>query len=139
MRALYRNILFCFAAAVISVSGSPAVDAASEGWKPWSPRPEIAPRFSVEATGGRHGGSALVIEGNNNPAAFGAWKKRVVGITGGRNYRFIAYYRLEGSEQKQRYVSARLEWLDAKGKSLRPPDFALESSNEGKWMKFEHV
>ena len=135
----YRRILFCFVAVLLTASGSPAVDAASEGWKPWSPRAEIAPRFSVEATGGRHGGTALVIEGNHNPAAFGAWKKRIVGITGGRNYRFIAYYRLDGSEQKQRYVSARLEWLDAKGKGLRPPDFALESSQEGKWTKFEHV
>src|SRR5687767_4677211 len=134
-----RNVLLCFATVLLSVSGSTAADAASEGWKPWSPRAEIAPRFSVEATGGRHGGTALVIEGNNNPAAFGAWKKRIGGITGGRNYRFLAYYRLEGVVQKHRHVSARLNWLDVKGKSLRPPDFALDAAKEGEWTRFEHV
>jgi predicted amidohydrolase len=125
------------------------VNGTPNGWTTWTPRAEIAPCFSVDATAGRNGRGALKIEGNNNPAAFGSWRHRVEEIGGGRVYRFVAYYRADGVEHERRCVSARLDWLDANGKQARPPDYALdvgkeESSrhaphDESRWTKVEHV
>src|SRR5947208_1730362 len=39
------------------------VNGAPEGWTTWSPRPEIAPKFSVDAAHGRDGVGALRIAG----------------------------------------------------------------------------
>jgi predicted amidohydrolase len=114
------------------------VDGAPEGWTMWSPRPEVAPRFSVDAADGRAGRGALRIEGDS-PAAVGAWRRRVEGIVGGHTYRFIAYYRVSGVAYERRCVSARLDWLDGNGKRARPPDYALDVGVEGAWTKIEHV
>jgi predicted amidohydrolase len=112
---------------------------APEGWTQWSPRPEIAPRFAVDADAGRSGRGSLRIEGNNNPAAFGAWRCGVGNIVAGRTYRFIAYYRTEGIEHAMRSVSARLEWRDERGNRARPPDYVPEASTDAGWTKIEHV
>ncbi len=113
-------------------------DGAPQGWTTWSPRDEIAPSFSVDPAVGRAGRGALRIEGSN-PAAFGAWRRRVENIAGGRAYRFVAHYRVQGVAQERRCVSARLEWLDENGKRTRPPDYALDAGRDGAWTKVEHV
>lgn len=110
-----------------------------EGWETWSPRPEIAPRFSVDAMGGRTGKGALKMEGRDDPAAFGAWRRRVDGIVGGRVYRFSACYRASGIPHERRSISARLVWLDGQDERARPPDYALDTGREGGWTKIEHV
>lgn len=110
-----------------------------EGWTQWSPRPEIAPRFAVDPAAGRSGRGSLRIEGNNNPAAFGAWRCAVDNIVAGRTYRFTAYYRTEGIDHEIRSVSARLDWLDEKGNRARPPDYVLEAGKDAGWTKIEHV
>jgi predicted amidohydrolase len=114
-------------------------DGLPEGWTTRTPRAEIAPRFSVDATAGRAGRGALKIDSHNNPAAFGSWQRRVAGVIGGRAYRFVAYYRAEGVEYERRCVSARLDWLDASGNQARPPDYALDVGKENGWTKVEHV
>lgn len=115
------------------------VNGIPEGWTKWTPRAEISPRFAVDATAGRNGRGALKMDGNNNPAAYGAWRHTVAGIVGGRVYRFTAYYRVEGVEHERRCVSARLDWLDEKGNRARPPDYALDVERVGEWRKVEHV
>lgn len=107
-------------------------------WTSWSPRPEIAPRFAVDTTGGRSGGEALRIA-CDTPAAFGAWRRRVEGITPGRAYRFTAYYRVADVPQAQRSVSARLDWRDAKGQWARPPDYVPETGRDGAWTRVEQT
>src|SRR5437660_1744968 len=54
-------------------------DRSAKGWATWSPRAEIAPKFAVNATGGRAGGGALSIA-CAKPAEFGAWRTVVSGI-----------------------------------------------------------
>ncbi|MCS6860204.1 MAG: hypothetical protein NZT92_07785, partial [Abditibacteriales bacterium] len=115
------------------------VDGAPEGWTTWTPRAEISPRFAVDAAAGRSGRGALKIDGNDNPAAYGAWRHTVAGIVGGRVYRFTAYYRVEGVQHERRCVSARLDWRDEKGNRARPPDYALDVDRVGAWRKVEHV
>lgn len=105
---------------------APAAPPAPDGWTAASPRSEIAPRFSVDPAGGRTGGPALRIEGGGNPAAFGSWTKTIAGIAGGRTYRFDAFCRMRGVDRPALALSARIEWLDDKGKRLRMPDQAFD-------------
>jgi predicted amidohydrolase len=114
-------------------SGAPA------GWERWAPRPEIAPQFSIAAASGRAGGGALCITAAGNPAAFGAWRRRVDGITPGRAYRFTAFYRVREVARPGRCVSARLDWLSERGERVRPPDYALDAGPEKGWTRVEHV
>jgi predicted amidohydrolase len=110
-----------------------------EGWTTWSPREEIAPRFSVDGGRGRAGQGTLRIEAGSNAAALGAWRRRVDGIAGGHTYRFAAYYRTRGVVHSGRSVFAQLGWLDAKGERLRLPDVAADMRTEGEWTRAECV
>lgn len=114
-------------------------DARAEGWSRWSPREEIAPRFSVDPHGGRGGGGALRLEGGGDAASFGAWRRRVEGVAPAHVYRLVAWYRAEGVPYERRSVSARLDWLDAKGERAQAPDYALDAGREGGWTRVEHV
>jgi predicted amidohydrolase len=111
---------------------------ASDGWTPWSPRDEIAPKYSVEAKGGPNGSGALKIE-TGSAAEFGAWRRRVEGLAGGRTYRFGTFYRADHVPHERRSIIARLEWLDAQGKAVRPPDYAIDARQEGVWTRIEHI
>jgi predicted amidohydrolase len=118
---------------------APAAGGLPEGWTTWSPRNAIAPRFALDPHGGRSGSGALKIEGSANPAAFGAWRRRVEGVAGGQVYRFTAYYRAAGVAHARRSIAARLDWLDAKGERAQPPDYALDTGREGDWTRVEQV
>ena len=109
------------------------VDGAPEGWSAWSPRAEIAPKFSVDPAGG----GSLKIEAQN-PAQYGAWRTTIRGIRAGQNYRFTARYSTRGIKNDKRSVSARLDWLDEKGNNARPSDFVLDSGREGNWAILAH-
>jgi predicted amidohydrolase len=111
---------------------------APEGWETWSPRPAIAPRFSVTRSSGRHGGAALEIQGSGNPGAYGAWQRRVDAIIGGSQYKFSAYYKSRNIAYERRCISARLEWLDASGKRVRPPEYLQDIGKEGEWTRVEY-
>ena len=117
----------------LSASGLP------EGWTTWSPRAEIAPRFSVDDSRGLQGRGALRIYGDRNAGAHGAWRHRVDGITAGRSYHLTACYQASGVPDERRMVSARLDWLDEKGRRARPPDFALDVGKRDGWVRIEHV
>ena len=109
------------------------------GWRTAAPRPEAAPVFSVDAKSGREGGAALRIETRSNPSAFGYWQTKITNVVGGRTYRFSAWYRAVGVPFERRCVSARLEWLDADGKGVRPPDYPLDNLQQGRWTRVEYV
>jgi predicted amidohydrolase len=117
----------------------PVADGAPAGWRTWSPRAEIAPRFSVDAAVGRSGGGSLRISGGGNPGAFGAWRARITGVVGGRTYRLSAWCRTEGVARPHHDATARLEWLDAAGVQLRLLDNALEDARDGEWTRLSHT
>ena len=116
-----------------------AASGATLGWAPFAPRAEIAPRCSVDAQGGRTGGGALKIEGGGNAAAFGGWRRVVQEVIGGRTYRFTGWYRAQDVAHERRCITARLEWLDAKGKSVRPPDYGVDVRRDGAWTRVEYL
>src|SRR5207249_6770407 len=72
-------------------------------WASWAPRAKIAPKFAMEATGGREGNGALRIEGGGDAAAWGSWRRKVDGIQGGRYYRFTAHVRANGVTNPQQH------------------------------------
>jgi predicted amidohydrolase len=110
------------------------------GWSTLSPRSEISPAFSFDSEVGHSHPGSLYIDCGENPAAFGAWVRRIENLSGGLTYRFSAYYRAENVSHEMRSVIPRLEWFDENGKSVRPPDFALmvENENEGDWTRVEY-
>ena len=108
------------------------------GWATWSPRAENAPEFTVDVKAGRTGRGALRIR-THAASDFGAWRTRVSGIQGGQTYRFTAWYRAKGVVHPRRAVIARLEWLDEKGKTVRPPEYAIDVGKEGNWTKVEYI
>lgn len=109
-----------------------------EGWETWTPRPALAPRFSVEARMGRTGQGALCIACGRS-AAFGGWKRRVEGIVGGRVYRFTAYCRARNVPHARHSIAARLDWFDSSGQKARPSDYVLDVGEEDGWTKVEAI
>lgn len=107
-------------------------------WAPWSPRAELSPRFTIEPRAGRAGGAALRIS-TRDGSDFGAWRTQVEGVTGGRTYRFSAWYRARNVMYPRRSVIARLEWLDEKGQPARPPDYALDVGCAGSWTQVQYL
>jgi predicted amidohydrolase len=128
--------LFVLAAAGVLHAATP-VAVSSSGWKPWSPRAEIAPKTFVDRVHHRTGGGALAISGNSNPAVFGGWEQRVDGIEAGKWYRLRAYYRTDGVPNEMIQVQARLEWLDAAGKRAGQPEYAWQTAPDGEWTRIE--
>ena len=86
----------------------------TNGWTACSPREEIRPLFSTEAAGGLEGQAALVIRADSREGLNGHWEKSLP-VTGGRGYRFQAFYRASRVAVPRRSVVVRLLWLDAKG------------------------
>jgi predicted amidohydrolase len=109
----------------------------TQGWKTQAARPEIAPRFGVDARGGRKGGGALFIATDNN-AALGSWQRTIQGIKAGQNYYFVSYYRTKNVRHERRSITARLEWQDGNGRQVSPPVFALDAGKDGVWTKVEY-
>lgn len=121
-----------------SPTGLRGGQASAGAWTAWSPRAELAPRFTVEPKAGREGGPALRIS-TREGSDFGAWRIRVQGVTGGRTYRFSAWYRARNVAYPRRSIIARLEWLDAQGQPARPPDYALDVARQGPWSKVQYI
>jgi predicted amidohydrolase len=84
------------------------------GWEGKSPREEIRPRFSYDATGGRSGKGALVIESDGREGLDGYWSKRFP-VAGGKHYGFAAYRRITGGQSPQHHGLVNIRWFDAKG------------------------
>ena len=91
---------------------------ASQGWTTFSPREEIRPKFSYEATGGpKHDGS-LIIESSAQEGQQGRWTKSFP-VLGGRYYHFVSFRRMTGVESPRRFGVARILWRDALNKRVQ--------------------
>jgi predicted amidohydrolase len=97
----------------------------ADGWMAWAPRPEIAPRTSVDDAG-------LSLAGDGNPAVFGGLE-RTMAVEPGKWYRFRAEYRAEGLDYPARQVVARLDWTDAQGRRKGQPDYPWSASPDAGW------
>src|SRR5256885_1254243 len=65
-----------------------------DGWETKSPRDEIRPEFSFDATGGPDGTGSFAIESGARDELAGLWSKTYQ-IKGGQWYRFTALRRAE--------------------------------------------
>lgn len=111
------------------------------GWARWAPRTEIAPRFEVRPRAGPQGGAALSTEAVN-AWDWGLWRHRVLGLNGGKTYRFTTLYQAQNVPHPEQCVRARIEWLDAIGQPVGAPEFAAHaqpSADDGGWDKLELV
>ncbi len=78
------------------------------GWIRWSPRPVLAPTFSVEAAGAS--APRLRLAGGGRRAVFGGWR-RTVAIDAGRSYRFRAEAEGSGLGRPPHEVACEARWL----------------------------
>lgn len=110
-----------------------------KGWKTWSQREEISPKFWVDQKVFLKGKSSLAISGDRNPAAYGRWEKTVSGIEPGKWYRLIAHYRQKGVRYERQHVIARLDWLDEKGNRTDEPEYLTKITQQGEWNRIEET
>ncbi|HLJ92083.1 MAG TPA: carbon-nitrogen hydrolase family protein [Gemmataceae bacterium] len=90
---------------------------APDGWTTAAPRAEISPAFAYEAASGTDGKGTFLITAGPRAGLDGCWK-RTFSVTGGRTYRFQAFYQAKNVAVPRRSVVAKLHWRDARGKSV---------------------
>jgi predicted amidohydrolase len=103
-----------------------------QDWQLWSPRDEIAPRGTREASG------ELVLEGAGNAAVFGGWQRVYPGIRAGQWYKLQLRYRATGLDFEPLQVPVRLDWQKPGGEQAGRPDYAWRVSGEGEWRTLTH-
>lgn len=128
MKSRFMTVALVLLAACTARAGT------DEKWEQWSPRPDIAPLFSVEEKGGRDGGPALKISARR-ASDFGAWQQMHKTVSPGKTYRFTASYKADAVANEMRSVIPRLEWVDARGNMLRPPEYGVASTAESGWKR----
>jgi predicted amidohydrolase len=94
-----------------------SVPGVPHGWTAAAPREEISPAFTYEATGGADGRGAFVITAAPREGLDGYWTK-TCSVSGGRHYRFQAFYQARHVAVPRRSVVVKLHWRDAQGKRV---------------------
>jgi predicted amidohydrolase len=97
----------------------------ADGWEPAAAREEIAPRSWVERA---DGATVLGLAGRGSASVDGRWT-RTIAVRPGATYAFRARYRAERVETPARSVLARVVWLDARGRPLRPAEYPFTDPN----------
>lgn len=103
-------------------------------WKPWAPRPEIAPHTYLDPLVARNSAGALAVSGNSNAAVYGGWERRSP-VEPGKWYRFSAYYRPENLSYERGQVVAILDWQTGAGRRSGFPEFAARGRTDGPWRQ----
>ncbi|HYN04441.1 MAG TPA: carbon-nitrogen hydrolase family protein [Vicinamibacteria bacterium] len=96
--------------------------AATDGWRPYAAREEIAPRSWTERDA--QGVLLLGLAGRGDDGVDGRWAREVP-VVPGKTYGFGAAYRARDVASPSRSVLARLVWLDAAGETMRPMEYPL--------------
>lgn len=104
------------------------------GWKPWAPRPEIAPRTYLDPMVSRASAGSLAVSGNSNSAVYGGWE-RSVPVEPGTWYRLSAYYKPENLTYERGQVLAMLDWQTTAGTRSGFPEFASRAKGDGLWRR----
>ncbi len=108
---------------------------AAEGWSHWSPREETSPRFFIADQPSLDGAGSLGISGASKSVANGCWRHLVQGVQEEKFYRFESSYRTRRVDNPRHQVLAMLDWRDADGKRIAPPEYVADQSSEGQWSK----
>jgi predicted amidohydrolase len=90
---------------------------APDGWTSSQPRPELRPKFSYDANGGRDGKGAFVIAADERDGLDGWWTTTVP-VKGGSHYRFHAVRKTDGVTLTRQTAIVRIVWQDASGHSV---------------------
>jgi predicted amidohydrolase len=104
-------------------------------WHPESIRPEAAPAFRHDPTGGPRKQGAWVIESDARAGLFGRWVSQVP-IDGGKHYAFHALRRITHADGRRAAV-ARILWLDAKGQPVLHDEVSTASYRPGERPRAE--
>ena len=118
---------------------------APAGWSSAAPREEIRPHFAYEASGGRSGQGALIIQHDGREGLDGYWTRKFP-VTGGRFYRFEAFRRSDRVTLPRRSALVRLLWQDEKGNKVIQDALSSASSRYEtnvlrgftRWAEAEH-
>lgn len=110
--------------------------AAPDGWSTASPREEIRPAFSYDASGGPHRKGALVIRSDAREGLQGRWV-RTLPVRGGRYYRFSVLRRATHVATPRRTAVARVTWTDDKGQQVAHDEPSPASYEPGKAPRSE--
>jgi predicted amidohydrolase len=114
--------------ALPSAGPAAASEAVAEGWRPYAVRAEIAPRsWALREAGG---GLVLGLAGRGDDAVDGRWVREIP-VSPGRDYAFRAEYRARLVAREARSVLARVVWIDAAGKPLRPMEYPFPARKPG--------
>ncbi len=111
-----------FLLALVLPASAFAEGVATDGWRPFAAREEIAPRSWAERDA--LDGLCLGLAGRGDEAVDGRWAREVP-VVPGRTYGFRGSYRAWGVDSPARSVLARLVWLDAAGEAMRPMEYPL--------------
>lgn len=90
---------------------------AADGWTAAAQRYEVRPVFAYEPQGGIDGKGALVISADERPGLDGYWTKTFP-VTGGKHFRFEAFYLARGIAVPRLSILARIDWRDDRGKQV---------------------
>jgi predicted amidohydrolase len=126
-----------FSCAFLLMSACHASALVTNQWSSWTPRAEIAPRFSIEPGKGRSGSAALHIA-TSHKAQFGAWTATFTNLIPAASYKFSAWYKAENVPHERRSVIARLLWIDAKANPARPPEYPIDVETQNGWTHLEY-
>lgn len=159
--------IFAFAMASLLVCGTATLSAgdlpgstsadngsAPAGWTAESPREELRPQFTWDATNG-HTPGTLVISGDEREGLVGNWT-RTIPVQAGKYYHFSVQRQTDGVELPRRTAVARILWLNASGHkathgepsivSYRPgerpqaePEFPKHTATADGWDRLEGV
>jgi hypothetical protein len=113
----WLSICVAFSCASI-VAAEEKLSTVPAGWSGNAARVEIKPVFLYESRGGRSGGGAFVIAGDQREGTSGWWEKTLE-IEGGKTYRFSAWRKTDGVDSPRQSGLARVLWRDASGKSVK--------------------
>jgi predicted amidohydrolase len=110
---------------------NPNTPSAPDGWRRYSARDEIAPRFWVERSEESAGKKAylLGLAGRGDAAVDGRWQRRLP-IHGGKFYEFTAEYRAQKVATPARSVLARILWFNAAGKQVEQAEYPVTAKND---------
>jgi predicted amidohydrolase len=120
--------LACTPLAAISLLANSTTDQAPVDWHASAPREEIRPTFGYDATGGRDGKGALVIEHDGRNGLDGSWTRNFP-VQGGHYYRFQAYRKTEGVAVPRRSAIIRVLWQDDAGHRVLRDEASGNSSD----------
>jgi predicted amidohydrolase len=88
-----------------------------DGWATAAPRDEIRPAFAYEPVGGLDGKGAFVITADRRDGLDGFWTKAYP-VSGGKYYRFQAFYQAANVTVPRRSILVKLNWRDESGKMV---------------------